>query len=63
MDSTLPVYDGSYLEKDVTVRGEIYRKLMPKLVSADAEERRQALLALKIALTAIDGGNVFDVAK
>lgn len=63
LDSTLPVYDGSYLEKDVTVRGEIYRKLMPKLVSADADERRQALLALKIALTAIDGGNVFDVAK
>lgn len=63
LDSTLPVYDGSYLEKDVTVRGEIYRKLMPKLTSADIEERRQALLSLKIALTAIDGGNVFDIIK
>ena len=60
-DNTLPVYDGKYLEKDVTVRGEIYRTLLPKLTSADVEERRRAMLALKIALAAIDGNSVFDV--
>lgn len=63
IDSTLPLYDGSYLERDVTLRGEVYRALIPQLTSADESERRQALLALKIALAAIDGGNVFDVAK
>ena len=62
-DLTLPVYDGKYLEKDVTVRGEVYRALLPSLTSADADQRRRALLALKIALAAIDGNNVFDVMK
>ena len=61
IDSTLPIYDGKYLEKDVTIRGEVYRALLPKLTSADQSEKRQALLALKIALAAIDSNNVFDV--
>ena len=60
-DSTLPVYDGKYLEKDITVRGEIYRMLLPSLTSADVSVRKKALLALKIALSAIDGNSVFDV--
>lgn len=60
-DSTLPLYDGKYLEKDVTVRGEIYRMLLPSLTSADAKERKKAMTALKIALSAIDGNSVFDV--
>lgn len=60
-DATLPIYDGKYLEKDVTVRGEVYRTLLPKLTSADNEERKKAVLALKIALAAIDGNSVFDV--
>ena len=60
-DSTLPLYDGKYLEKDVTVRGEIYRMLLPSLTSADANERKKAMTALKIALSAIDGNSVFDV--
>lgn len=62
-DLTLPVYDGKYLEKDVTIRGEIYRSLLPSLTSADTEEKRKAMLALKIALSAIDGNSVFDVMK
>ena len=60
-DETLPIYDGKYLEKDVTVRGEVYRTLLPSLTSADAEVRKKATLSLKIALAAIDGNNVFDV--
>lgn len=62
-DATLPLYDGKYLEKDVTVRGEIYRMLLPSLTSADVKERKQAVLALKIALSAIDGNNIFNVVK
>lgn len=59
-DSTLPILDGKYLEKDVTVRGEIYRTLLPSLTSADLAERRKAILALKIALAAIESNNIFD---
>ncbi len=61
IDLTLPIYDGKYLEKDVTLRGEVYRSLLPKLTSADSNEKKQAILALKIALAAIDSNNVFDV--
>ena len=61
IDLTLPIYDGKYLEKDVTLRGEVYRSLLPKLTSADQNEKKQAILALKIALAAIDSNNVFDV--
>ena len=61
IDLTLPLYDGKYLEKDVTLRGEVYRTLLPKLTSADPNEKKQAILALKIALAAIDSNNVFDV--
>ena len=60
-DATIPIYDGKYLEKDVTIRGEIYRSLLPSLTSSDADVRRKSMLALKIALSAIDGNNVFDV--
>ena len=60
-DETLPIYDGKYLEKDVTIRGEIYRSLLPSLTSADEETKKKAVMALKIALAAIDGNSVFDV--
>ena len=60
-DATIPIYDGKYLEKDVTIRGEIYRSLLPSLTSSNADVRRKSMLALKIALSAIDGNNVFDV--
>lgn len=60
-DATIPIYDGKYLEKDVTIRGEIYRSLLPSLTSSDADVRKKSMLALKIALSAIDGNNVFDV--
>ena len=58
-DATMPVLDGEYLERDMTLRGALYRTLRPKLVSADEEERRKAIKALRIGLAAIDGKNVF----
>ena len=58
-DSTMPLLDGGYLERDMTLRGALYRTLRPKLVSSDEEERRKAMKALKIGLAAIDGKNIF----
>ncbi len=54
-DFTLPVYGAEYLESDMTVRGEFYRSLLPKLGSSDAEERGTAAEALRIGLLALDG--------
>ena len=63
IDQTLPVFDGEYLDKDTTIRGELYRTLKGRLMSEDAEERRLATRALKIALYAIEGKNIFDLSE
>jgi hypothetical protein len=46
--------DLEYLERDMTVRGEVYRQLLPLLNSEDDGERKKAALALKFALAALD---------
>jgi len=58
-DETLPLLDGEYLERDTTLRGELYRTLKPKLLSEDNTERKKAIRALQIGLAAIDGKNIF----
>ena len=60
-DLTTPMYDGSYLESDVSLRGEIYRTLLPKLESCDADERKCAREALRLALCAIDGTSLSEI--
>ena len=59
VDEPLPLLDGDYLERDTTLRGELYRTLLPKLTSENADERRLASRALRIGLAAIDGRSVF----
>jgi hypothetical protein len=63
IDETLPLLDGEYLERDTTVRGELYRILLPKLTSRDPQERRTALRALRIGLAAIEGKNIFNTTE
>lgn len=58
-DECLPFVDGEYLERDTTIRGELYRVLRPKLMSGNAKERATAIKALRIGLAAIDGKNIF----
>ena len=52
-------YDLEHLKADMTVRGEVYRKLLPMLESSDGEERQRAALALKFALAALDKREFF----
>ena len=54
-DRTLPILDSGYLEKDLTLRGEFYRTLKPKMLDGTDEERESAALALRIGLAALDG--------
>ena len=61
IDETLPTFDGEYLERDTTLRGEFYRTLLPKLSSDNAQERRIAIKALQIGLAAIDGKSVLKI--
>ena len=60
LDRTLPFIDGEYLERDTTIRGELYRTLLPRLTSENADERHLAARALRIGLAAIDGKRIFD---
>ena len=54
-DETIPVPSAEYLERDMTIRGELYRILLPMLNSEDRAERARAVRALSIGLSAIDG--------
>ena len=53
-NETVANFDLAYLEADMTVRGEVYRTLLPILKSEDEVERRRGALALKFALAALD---------
>ena len=55
IDETLPAISGESLKDDISLRGEFYRALLPKLSSDDPAERRLAVLALRLGLSAIDG--------
>ena len=57
-DKTYPKLDLVALKGDSTLRGEIYRELLPLLESDSPEERRMAAMALKVALLAVDGREI-----
>lgn len=54
-DRTLPVLDSAYLERDMTLRGALFRELLPRLREGSEEERALAADALRAGLAAIDG--------
>ncbi|MBQ1212728.1 MAG: DNA repair exonuclease [Clostridia bacterium] len=54
-DKTSPTFDGERLERDITIRGALYRTLLPELNSADEETRRTAADALRYGLAVLDG--------
>ena len=60
-DMTTSLPDGDYLANDPSLRGEIYRMLLPKLTGSDADERKCASEALRLALCAIDGTSISDI--
>lgn len=54
-DATRPDIDIDALECDVSIRGEVYRRLKGMLESADEREREIGLRALRYALGALSG--------
>ena len=57
-DETSLLLDEETLSRDLSIKGEIYRTLMPKLNSDDARERDVASRALRYALSALSGENI-----
>ncbi len=60
-DDTVPAVDGEELKRDITLRGEFYRKLLPMLESENEAERKTAEQALKLGLCAINGVSIDEV--
>lgn len=54
-DATSPVYDADLLKNDISLRGALYRRLLPALSSDDRRERAVAAEALRLGLAALDG--------
>lgn len=59
-DDTLPEISFETLQVDLSIKGALYRELLPKLESTDERERKIAALALRYALDALDGRAVID---
>ena len=57
-DRTSPTFDSGMLEKDMTMRGELYRELLPLLSGGTPQERAVASEALKMGLAALEGRNI-----
>ena len=55
---TLPLLDYGELENDISIRGAVFRELLPGLESDDEAERKTAALALKYALAALSGNEI-----
>jgi hypothetical protein len=55
---TTPAYGAEELKNDMTIKGELYRYLLPILEEGSASERETALRALKIGLAALDGRDI-----
>ena len=54
VDKTMPLYKTEYLRRDMSVRGEIFRQLLPMLQSDDEEERLIAAIAFREGLAALE---------
>ena len=55
---TLPLLDFGELENDISIKGAVFRELLPKLEGEDERERKIASMALKYALAALEGNEI-----
>lgn len=60
-DATAPTWNADSLKSDPGIRGELYRTLLPKLESESEEERKTAADALRYALAALSGEDIFEI--
>lgn len=58
IDKTMPLYGTESLKRDMSVKGEIYRQLLPMLHSEDEEERLVAAIAFREGLAALENREI-----
>ncbi len=58
VDKTVPLYNTEHLKRDMSVAGEIYRRLLPMLESVNEEDRLVAARAFRVGLAALEGREI-----
>lgn len=58
VDKTLPLYGTEALKRDMSVKGEVFRTILPLMESESEEERLTAALAFREALAALEGREI-----
>ncbi len=59
-NATAPLLNTEALKNDISIRGALYRELLPMLESENEEEREIASEALRLGLAALDGEDIVD---
>ena len=57
-DKTLPLYGTEYLKRDMSVKGELFRNLLPILESEDEDERLLGARAFREGLAALENREI-----
>lgn len=58
VDKTVPLYGTEHLKRDMSVAGELYRKLLPMLEGTDEAERLIASRAFRAGLAALENRDI-----
>ena len=58
VDKTLPMYGAEHFKRDMTVAGEIYRRMLPMLTSDNESDRLVAARAFRVGLAALENRNI-----
>ncbi len=58
IDKTLPLYKTESFRRDMSVKGELFRNLLPMLESEDEEDRLVAAKAFRVGLAALENKDV-----
>ena len=58
IDKTLPLFGTDKLRRDMSVKGELFRNLLPRLESDDEEDRLVAARAFRVGLAALENRDI-----
>ncbi len=57
-DNTLPLHNTEHFKRDMSVAGEVFRTLLPRLTSENENERLEGARAFRVALAALEGREI-----
>ena len=58
VDKTLPLYGTEHFKRDMSIAGEIYRRMLPMLKSQNEADRLTAARAFRVGLAALENRDI-----